>query len=66
MLGLGEFNMDPFSESPYGLLMWVMFILATIIIMLCFLNMVIAIMGNTFGEVSENWERSALISKTQM
>jgi len=34
--------------------------------MLLFLNMVIAIMGTTFGEVSEQWERSALITRTQM
>jgi len=43
-----------------------MFLAATMITMLLFLNMVIAIMGTTFGEVSEQWERSALITRTQM
>jgi hypothetical protein len=66
MLGLGEFNMDPFAESPYGLLMWIMFLLATFIIMLLFLNLVIAIMGSTYGDISENWDRSSLITRTQM
>jgi len=66
MLGLGEFSTDNFDGSPYFVLMWMMFLAATIITMLLFLNMVIAIMGISFGKVSENWERSALITRTQM
>lgn len=41
-----------------------MFLAATFITNLVFLNMLIAIMGDTYGKVSEKWERSALIEVT--
>ena len=55
MLGLGEFNTD-FDGSEYAAFFWLYFMVATLLIMLLFLNMVIAIMGKPFDEVTENLE----------
>ena len=59
LLALGEFNMDAFSENgagdklPNSPLVWALFIGATFITQITILNMLIAIMGDTFGKVSE-------------
>ena len=65
MLGLGEFN-TAFDGSDYANLFWFYFIVATGLIMLLFLNMVIGIMGRTFSEVTDNLDKSALITRTEM
>lgn len=64
MLGLGEFGVDSFGDSSNEILMWLLFLFATFITMLVFFNMIIAIMGETFNTVNENWKRSSLIEKT--
>ena len=53
-LGLGEFNLSEFdspdaTESYTGALCYIFFVLATILIMIVFLNMLIAIMGDAFA-----------------
>ena len=53
MLSLGEFNTDPYQENSKDSLLWVVFILTTFITQITFLNMLIAIMGDTFARVSE-------------
>jgi len=54
MDGLGDEN---FSDIY---LCWFMFIAATFIIMLVFMNLLIAIMGDAFGEARENNLKSRL------
>ena len=66
MLGLGEFGIDDFKENTNERTIWIIFLFATFIIMLVFLNMIIAIMGNSYEKVSDNWERSALIERTRI
>lgn len=52
LIGLGEFEMDNYSEHN-RMLVWIIFILATFITQLLFLNLLIAIMGDTFDRVQE-------------
>ena len=63
MLSLGEFTTDNYEEDGKDSLVWIMFILTTFITQITFLNMLIAIMGDTFARVSEVKEQSALQEK---
>ena len=63
MLSLGEFNTDNYGEDAKDSLIWIVFILTTFITQITFLNMLIAIMGDTFARVSEVKEQSALQEK---
>lgn len=65
LVGLGEFGMDNYSASNAGLV-WSYFILSTFIIQLVFMNLLIAIMGDTFDRVQEVKEQSSLQEKLQM
>jgi len=64
LLGLGEFNTDNFENSPNRVLIWIYFILATFLTNLTFLNMLIAIMGDTYARVNENKQQEALKERT--
>ena len=56
-LALGEFNTDGFiSEDGGSEITWLLFCLATMITQIMFLNMLIAIMGDTFERVTESRE----------
>ena len=48
MLSLGEFATDGYNEGYNKIGAWVMFILATIVVMLLFMNFIIAIMSEPF------------------
>jgi hypothetical protein len=50
---IGEFNVDPFKESTNPLLLWILFILATLFTLIILLNMLVAIMGDSFNRVTE-------------
>jgi len=50
LTGLGEFGMDNYSESD-STAMWIMFFMATVIVQLIFMNLLIAIMGESFARV---------------
>ena len=63
MLSLGEFNTDAFEFDGKDVLVWTIFIVSTFITQITFLNMLIAIMGDTFDRVSEVKEQSALKEK---
>jgi hypothetical protein len=53
LLGLGEFDMDDsYSEGTNVMLCWFMFCMATFLILTVFMNMLIAIMGDTFSNVT--------------
>ena len=63
MLSLGEFDMDGFDDHPEMALCYLFFLLATFITQITFLNMLIAIMGDTFGRVFENKAQFGLMTK---
>jgi hypothetical protein len=48
---LGESAYDGFSIGPNVVDTWVMFLLATFVNSILFMNMLLAIMGDTFGKV---------------
>ena len=53
-LALGEFHTDNFTDHPYTFLLLFFFIGATMFTQILMLNMIIAIMGDTFEKVTEN------------
>ena len=59
LTGLGDFNKDFYSEDN-ARIVWIMFILATIIVQLIFLNLLIALMGESFSRINEKIEQSTL------
>lgn len=63
LLALGEFGLDNFSDNPQQYLLWILFILATLLTQLTFLNMLVAIMGDTFECVMENQQTYAIETK---
>ena len=63
LLSLGEFDTENFVLEGSDVLVWVIFIATTFITQITFLNMLIAIMGDTFARVSEVKEQSALAEK---
>ena len=65
LIGLGEFGMDNFGEQN-GTLVWIFFLLATFITQLIFMNLLIAIMGDTFDRVQEFRVQAATKEKISM
>ena len=63
LLSLGEFAMDGFDDHPEMSLVYIFFTLATFFTQVTFLNMLIAIMGDTFGRVIENKANFGLQTK---
>ena len=53
LTGLGEFDFDGYKMGPNVYLAWLFFILATFLVLIVFMNMLIAIMGDTFSQVQE-------------
>jgi len=53
MLAMGEFYFESFYGSPDMTILWVMWLLGSFILLIVFMNMLIAIMGETFGRVQE-------------
>ena len=51
-LSLGDFSTSGYRGDNQGLT-WVVFVLATFLLQITFLNMIIAIMANTFDHVME-------------
>ena len=50
-LGLGNANTDPFSNDKGYILCWIYFVFATFFTNITFMNMLIALMSETFGRV---------------
>lgn len=66
---LGEFSYDNFSagqgfEEKY--FVWGMFLLASFMCCVVFMNMLIAIMGDTFGAVQEAQEENGLLEQLML
>lgn len=59
LTGLGEFQYDNYSED-HEYFTWGAFILATFVIQLIFMNMLIAIMGETFSRISETQDQATM------
>ena len=59
LTGLGDFNKDNYSEEN-AQVMWFMFIMATIIVQLIFMNLLIAIMGESFSRITAIMQQSTL------
>ena len=65
-LGLGEFKNEKFNDSKYSILFYILFFFATFFIQIVFLNMLIAIMGDTFDRVTEERFYNARLTKLQI
>jgi uncharacterized membrane protein len=59
LTGLGDFRYDNYSNEN-AVPIWIIFILATIIIQLVFLNLLIAIMSESFNKIYANMERASV------
>lgn len=59
LLGLGEFQVDNYAHTNQGPI-WFFFLVATILVQLLFMNLLIAIMGSSYGRVSEIIDQSTL------
>ena len=59
MLGLGEFTYDGYGGTN-ATFIWIVWFAGTFLIQITFLNMLIAIMGNTFDKVMDNRQVAAL------
>jgi len=68
MLALGEFGTDNFSadSGKNSEVVWALFVFATFITQLTILNMLIAIMGDTFDAVLEKQEQYAMKEKIRI
>ena len=53
MLSLGDFDMNGFDDHQSSGLVYILFIFATLFTQITFLNMLVAIMSNTFEQVME-------------
>merc|ERR1712242_10078 len=67
LLALGEFGLDSFEPgSPNMIVVVLLFIAATFLTQVTIFNMLIAIMGDTFGKVTEIKEQSGLKEKIRL
>ena len=49
LISLGEFNFDGYAKGPDRMVCWFFFLMAIYLLLLVFMNMLIAIMGETFA-----------------
>ncbi len=68
MLALGEWEnpRERFAEGPQTRVIYVYFIFATFISLVTMLNMLIAIMGDTFDRMMENKDINSIKSKLEL
>ena len=66
-LSLGEFMVDSYREvQGHTILVYTLFFASTFLIQITFLNMLIAIMGDTFTEATEEKENNARQTKLKI
>ena len=63
LIGLGEFDLDNYKLERHDWFVWVLFIFMTFLTQIVFLNMLIAIMGDTYAKETEFKDQSALKEK---
>jgi hypothetical protein len=56
LLSLGDFDVEKYNNGPQGLLCYFFFMLATLLTQVTALNMIIAIMGNTYDSCCDGYE----------
>ena len=59
LTGLGDFGKDNYAEHN-GFVMWMFFLIATFIVQLVFMNLLIALMGDAYGEIMGIQEQSTM------
>ena len=64
--GLGEFDDAHYDKGAYTYLLWTFFMMATFIILVVFMNMLIAIMTNTYEKVQGEQEESMFYEQIQI
>ena len=60
MMSLGEYDVDNYKRGVEDRPVWILFIIVTYITQIVFLNMLIAIMGNTYDRVMERVKQASL------
>lgn len=60
LISVGEFFYKNFSQPPNNILIWPMFIVCNFLMAVVFMNMLIAIMSQTFSEVNSTKIESEL------
>lgn len=63
LIGLGDFDIENYELLQHDWFVWVLFIFMTFLTQIVFLNMLIAIMGNTYAKEMEFRDQSALKEK---
>ena len=66
MLALGAFTIDGFGDGPQTYLCYAFFLIATFLTQVTFLNMLIAIMGDSYGKVMEAQDKYALLTQREI
>ena len=66
LLALGEFNLDNFESGSQTGLCYLFFIMATLFTQVTMLNMMIAIMGDTFARTIENRDLNSTKTKLEL
>ena len=66
MLALGDFNYGGFTNYEYVGEVWIFFIFGTFICLIVFMNMLIAIMGNTFASVMDAQVETSLLENLHL
>lgn len=66
LMALGEFDTESYANEPQAWLCYLFFFFATFFTMIVMLNMLIAIMGDTFSKVMENKHVNAIKSKLDL
>ena len=63
LITVGDFNTDSFKDGPNNVIIWPMFVICNFLLVVVFINMLIAIMGQTFNEVQATKIESDLEQK---
>ena len=66
LMALGEFEGKDFFDGSDQIAIWIFFLLATFITQITFLNMLIAVMGDTYAKVTETKDQNALCEKIKI
>lgn len=66
LLGLGEFTYDDYPDNGVKTMVWIYFILATLFTNINFLNLLIAIISDTYARITESKQRYALMQRTEI
>ena len=66
LIGLGQFKLENYELGRKDWFIWIMFIFMTFLTQIVFLNMLIAIMGNTYAKETETKDQSALKAQVDL